>query len=507
MNDLYEQFLVAVHSVWNRRWLALAVAWIVCLLGWLAVAMIPNTYESKTRIFVKLEDVLAQQVGIGSGSVKRDIERVRETMTSSVNLEKVIRSTQLGDEITTPRQMENAVAGLTKHIQIKSPKDNLFEISATSGRSDLSDGQNAKLAQDIVQKMIDIFREENLAGSRGEMRETLAFLDQQLAARQKDLEAAEQKRLAFEAAHPQLIGGAQGLAQKLDTTTDAKRNVDADLAAAQSALAAIDGQLAGTPRTLVVAGQGGGARGALAQAEADLTSMKARGLTESHPDVISANKQIALLRKQVASGGADTTGTPNPAYASLLSIRADRQATIQALLARKAGLQAEVTAIAANRSTEPGVAAEAQRISRDYDVLRQQYDKLLQDREELRLRGQVENERSSVKFEVLDPPSAPRVPSAPNRPLLLLGVLILGVSAGVGVAFAIAQLRSTFATANGLERAMAMPVLGTVSYALTDAARSMESRRNKQFVVAGAALGGLLVILLAVEFIQRGSVA
>jgi polysaccharide chain length determinant protein (PEP-CTERM system associated) len=507
MNDLYEQALAALHSVWNRRWLALAVAWLVCLVGWMAVALIPNTYESKTRIFVKLEDVLAQQVGIGSGSVKRDIDRVRETMTSSANLEKIIRSTRLGDEVTSPRQMDAAIAALAKQIEARSEKENLFEITATSGRSDLSDGDNAKLAQTIVQKLIDVFRQENFAGSRGEMRETLAFLDQQLTARQKDLEAAEQKRLAFEAAHPQLIGGAQALAQKLDTSSTSMRNTEADLAAAQSALAAIDGQLAGTPRTLVVAGQGGGARGALAQAEADITSMRARGLTESHPDMIAANKQIAMLRKQAAAAGSDAGSTPNPAYTSLLSIRADRQATIQALIARKAGLQAEVTAIAANQTEEPGVAAEAQRISRDYDVLRKQYDKLLQDREELRLRGQVENERNSVKFEVLDPPSAPRSPAAPNRPLLLFGVLIAGIGAGVGTAFAMGQLRSTYATANSLERSMGMPVLGTISFSLTDAARVLQSKRNKQFVAAGAALCGLFVVLLAVEFIQRGSVA
>src|SRR3546814_7014564 len=31
---------VALHSVWNRRWLALAVAWGICLIGWLVVALI-----------------------------------------------------------------------------------------------------------------------------------------------------------------------------------------------------------------------------------------------------------------------------------------------------------------------------------------------------------------------------------------------------------------------------------------------------------------------------------
>ena len=175
--------------------------------------------------------------------------------------------------------------------------------------------------------------------------------------------------------------------------------------------------------------------------------------------------------------------------------------------ARKAALQAELTAIAANQTDEPGVAAEAQRISRDYDVLRKQYDKLLQDREELRLRGQVQTERSAIKFEVIDPPTTPRTPAAPNRPLLLLGVLVLALGAGAAAAFAVSYVKSTFSTASRLEQVMDIPVLGTISFSLTEAGKSLQVRRNKQFAGACAALGGLFVILLAVEFVQRGSVA
>ena len=66
--------------MWNRRWLALGVAWAVCLLGWLVVALIPNSYESETRIFVQLDDVLAEQIGIGTGARARDIDRIRQTL-------------------------------------------------------------------------------------------------------------------------------------------------------------------------------------------------------------------------------------------------------------------------------------------------------------------------------------------------------------------------------------------------------------------------------------------
>ena len=506
MNAIFEEIRAALWSVWNRRWLALGVAWGLCVLGWLAVALVPNAYESRARIFVQLDDVLAQQIGIGAGNREKDIERVTQTLTSAVNLEKVIRSTRIGESVTSPRDMEIAVEKLTETITVKSEEDNLFEITAESGRGDLSDGQNAQLAQDIVQKLIDIFREENLGGTRGEMRETINFLDQQLADRQRELEDAEQRRLAFEAEHPELIGGAAAIAQKLEATRSEMRSVDADLAAARSALAAVDGQLAGTPRTLVVPGSVGGARGALLQAESNLADMRARGLTDSHPDVVALEKQIATLRPLAERQGT-AGGTPNPAYSSLVSIRAERQANVQALQSRKAALQSEINQITANQALEPGAAAEAQRISRDYEVLRKQYDQLLEDREELRLRGQVETERNAVKFEVIDPPTTPRKPSAPNRPLLLLGVLVLGIGAGGGIGWLIGQLRSSFATAGKLEMALELPVIGTISRVTTNAGRAIEAKRLKLFAAAAGGLGGLFLVLLAVEFVQRGMVA
>ncbi|MHA6317349.1 XrtA system polysaccharide chain length determinant [Altererythrobacter sp. CAU 1778] len=509
MNQIFEELRSAAYSVWHRRWLVIAVAWGICALGWLAVAMVPNSYESRARLFVQLDDVLADQIGIGAGSRQRDIERVRQTLVSAVNLEQVIKNTRIGETVTSPREMQIAIERLAKDISVKSEQDDLFEITAASGRSELSEAENAVLAQDIVTKMIDIFREENLTSGRGEMSETLDFLDQQLAARQKELEAAEQSRLAFEAQHPDLMGGATAIASKLDTTRTELRGVEADLAAAQSALASINGQLAGTPRTIAIPGgaESGPAAG-LAQAQANLAGLWARGLTDSHPDVVAARKQVELMREQqLMSGGGGTSSMPNPAYSSLLSIKSERDANLQALNARRAALQSEIMATTASQSAEPAVAAEAQRISRDYEVLQKKYEELLQDREELKLRGQVETERSAIKFEVIDPPTAPRSPAAPNRPLWLFGVLVLGIAGGIGAGFAISLLRNTFATAGKLEDALDLPVLGTISMTFNQAGRELRRKRARQFAGACAGLGGMFVLLLVVEFAQRVTVA
>lgn len=505
MNEVFDEFRSAIHSIWHRRWLALAVAWGVCVVGWLVIAMIPNSYESKARIYVQLDDVLAQQIGIANGG-EREIQRVRQTLVSSVNLEKVVRSTKLAEGIADQRAMEGAIGSLAEKVAVKSEEDNLFELTATIGQGHLSDAENAKLSQEVVQKLIDIFREENIAGNRGEVAETVVFLDQQLEERKAELEAAEQRRLAFEAEHPELIGGSTALTTRITAMRTELRGVEADLAAAQSALAAINGQIAGTPQTIASPG-GGSAQGALMQARSQLAGMQARGLTDSHPDIVAVKRQIALLEPQAARESAGGGGTPNPAYTSLVSIRAERQANVQAMTARKAALQSDLAGIMANQADEPAVAAEANRISRDYKVLKDKYDELLQDREEMRLRGQVENERSSFRFEVIDPPTVPRAPAAPNRLLLVIGVLFAGVAAGAGAAFAMGMINSTFATTGKLESAMDLPVLGAISHNWNEAGRELRRKRQRQFIGASAALGGLCFVLLAVEFLQRGTTA
>lgn len=505
MQEVLDEIRSALHTVWNRRWVALAVAWAVCILGWLAVAFIPNSYESRARIYVELEDVLSEQLDI-SGDGKQAITKVRQTLISAVNLERVVRDTKLGDKVATDAEMQSAVQDLTETIVVESEQDNLFEITATIGKSSLSDAENAALARDVVQSLIDIFRESNIAGNRGDVADTIAFLDEQLDERKRELEAAEQRRLAFEAQYPDLIGGSGTVTGRLQGMRTEMRGIDADIAAAQSALAAINGQIASTPRTIMTANSGG-ARGALMQAQSQLAAMRARGLTDSHPDVQAIQRRISALRDQAASEPAGAGGSPNPAYTSLQSIRAERQANVQALQARKAALQSDISALIAAQADEPAVAAEANRISRDYEVLKDKYDELLKDREEMRLRGQVETERSAFQFEVIDPPTAPRNPAAPNRPLLLLGVLIVGFGAGAGVAFVMGQLNSSFTTADKLERTLDLPVIGTISRSMTRATRQHEKLRLKQFLAGVGGLAGICFLLLVVEIVQVGSVA
>ena len=503
MNGLYDEFRIAIHSVWNRRWLALIVAWVVCVLGWLVVAMIPNKYESKAQIQVQTQSILSSQVGINQQDQRKSIQQLQQTLTSSTNLEKVVRGTDLGATVASDAEMAGKIEGLRANIEVKAEQDDFFAITAMQ--------PSGKLARDVVQKLIDVAEEDNIAGDRKETSQTLRFLDAQIEARQKELQEVEAKRVAYETQNLGLLPGVGSVSQRMESSRAELGQIESQLVQASSALAALNGQLAGTPSTLNAPafGGGGGAPSALGQAQGELASMRARGFTDSHPDVIAMKNQIAALRS-AGSGGSSGGGSyrsPNPAYSSLQSMRAERQASVTALQARKSAIQSDMAQLAAKQTAEPGVAAEYQRINRDHDGLKTQYDKLLADRDNVRLRGQIETQTDAVQFKVVKTPSLSNVPAAPNRPLLLALVLFAGLGAGVGTAFALGHLQTSYPTAAKLERASGLPVIGTISQMLTSAERAARKQKMKLFYGATSGLVGVFTLLLVAEFIQRGLTA
>lgn len=497
MSSLYDELLIALHGVWNRRWLALGVAWAVCALGWLAVSLIPNSYQSKARLFIAPQSIIGDKVGITPADQQASLDAITQTLTSAANLARVVRGTDLAQTVSSDQDIAARAGMLRNHIQIVSTQDNLIEISATMADSALSDRANARIAAQVAQKLVDIFQEENIVGSRDQTKQGLNFLDQQLAATSKSLASIQQKRAEFER-RTGLSAGDGSTGDRIGAARQELDQIETQLVAAQSGLAAMNGQMASTPAT--IAGPSAGPT-ALSQAEGELAAARARGWTAEHPDVIALQRQISNLKAQ--GGSRASGGMPNPAYQSLQSMRAERAATVQGLRMRKAQLESEIGAITAQQISDPQLSAELERMNHDYDVLKQQYDKLLSDREEVRLRGDAQSETMGSAFRLISPPSAPSAPTSPNRPLLLVGVLIVGIGAGVGAAFAMGQLRVTYPTVERLAKASGLPVIGAVSEMPTAAMLAERKRKLRLFAGGCGALAGVCLLLVVAEFVQR----
>ena len=344
MGGIYDEFRIALHAIWHRRWLALAVAWAICLAGWLVVSQIPNSYESVARVQVDISTVLQDKVGISGQEQQRAVDRVRQTLASAVNLEKVVRGTDLANTVANDRDVADRVAGLQKAIKVVADADNLVVISATAN--------SPKLARAIVQKLIDIFVEQNMAGNKEENASTLQFLDQQLAERQRQLAEADAKRANFQSSVLGTLPGTGSIADRVGAARAQIAQIDQDLATAQASLAAVNGQMAGTASSVSSGYSAGPARARVSAIQGQIAEARSRGFTEAHPDMIALRGQLSAAqsaaRNEPLSGGG---GSANPVYLQLRSMQAERAAASTRCRSRRR--RSRATSMRCRRSSMP----------------------------------------------------------------------------------------------------------------------------------------------------------
>jgi len=517
MNNIYEQVMTTLYSVWQKRWYGLAAMWAVCLVGWAIVAMIPNQYESKARLYAQWSSLLPNKLGIEGTDSRRQVQVVKDTLTSRPNLEKVVRRTGLDQGIENDKELDQLINSLSENITVTEQDGNLFSLSYVSNNSNFGDSENATMAQRVVQNLINIFVEENISSDRDNINQAIRFLEDQLAQRGRELEEAERRRAEFEQRYLGRLPGEGNMNQRVMSTQMELDRLAQEIVQARSSLGALQSQLASTPPTIsapsFVVNMGGSryepssARGRIEQLEASITAAYARGWTDQHPDVVAARQQIERLRRQAArepAAASQQGAQANPVYVNLRSLVFDKQSQVAALTARRALLERYLSEWRERQVEEPGIAAEMAKLNRDYDVLRRQYDQLVKSREEVRLRMDVENKTDQVRFQIVDPPSKPLKPVAPNRPLLLTGVLIGGLLAGIAVAFLASQIHTTYVTSHRLEEAFGVPVLGSVSEVVSDQQRAQNRLWARGFAVLAAGLVGAYAMLMVYQVVLQG---
>ncbi len=512
MHSLQEELMTTLYGVWRKRWWAVIAAWIICLIGWIFVATIPNSYESSARILVESGSIIQREMGIGGTG--RELNIVRQTLTSRLNLEKVLRRTELDIGLEDEAQVDAAIAELSENITVASQSNNLFTISYVASESGRTDQENADLARNIVDNLLQIFMEENVTADRDDINEAIRFFEDQLAQRERELEQAEQRKAEFEAKYLGQLPGEGNITERLSRARAELDGVQLELAQAQNGLSALRSQIGSTPATIrgsaVAPIQSASpARARANMMEQQLSELYAAGRLESHPDVILAKRQIERLEAQAqaeeaelrAQGVSAAPQASNPVYVNLRSLVFQRQGQVAELSARASRLRSAIADLEQKQTEQPGIVAEQTKLNRDYGVLKSQYEALLESREEIRLQSDVQTQTQQIRFQVVDPPSQPREPVAPNRPLFLSVVFIAAAAAGIALAFLASQVRASFATAGQLENKFDVPVLGAISEIVTEQDRAQNRLRLAGFTVLSLGLIAVYAALLLYELI------
>ena len=191
-------------------------------------------------------------------------------------------------------------------------------------------------------------------------------------------------------------------------------------------------------------------------------------LTERHPDVLALDQQIAQLervRDEAQGSGSSTAprrGAPNPLYAQIEAQLRAGEAQLQNVDRQLKAAMEEIDRLAVMVTQTPQVEADLTRLTRDYTVLFDNYQQLIQRRESAQFAQRMDSETDRIEFRVVDPPFVPSAPSGPPHGLLMAAVLLGGLGAGLALAFVRVQMDDTYQTIDQLKSKLDLPILGAV---------------------------------------------
>jgi polysaccharide chain length determinant protein (PEP-CTERM system associated) len=481
---------------------------------------------SSTRVYVDTDSMLRplmRGMTIDSNLLS-EVEIMQKTLLSRPNLQKVARGSGL-DRGAEPS--EEMLKRLEQNIKVTSQSRNLFLLSM--------EDRSPKTAKDVVESLLSVFVESNLGSARKDLQTAIRFVDDQIREHEKQLDDIERNIVAFKEKNLGYLPGDSNYFSKLDQSRAEVARTQAEIDERIRKREELQRQLTDVPQFLEVASDDGLGFGAgppiggplgegkssakIGEIESRITELQGelekllRSYTPAHPDTVRTQRALDRAKNElseakaaepppaapaspVASGRRATS--PNPVYEQIKVRMLSEDGEVASLKARVERQQADVKKWEQSARTVPGVAAELARLMRDHEVLKKNYDELLQRRQSAKIAQDLDTQTDKVQFRIIDPPTVPTKPASPNRVVFLLAVFVGAIGAGGALALLLGQLDQSIATIEQLRALLQLPILGGVSLA-----NSMLDRRQKYVQGLGfavvclalvAAFGGVMAI-------------
>ena len=505
MAEITAQILNFLKALGKYRWHAVTIAWLVALIGWAIVLRLPNQYETSARVYVDTQSILKPLL---SGmttlpNLDQQVMFMRQTLISRPNVEKVMRDTDLDVKAASTAEKEKMIDDLMSNIKIGgTERDDIYTISYTS--------TDPKLGKDVVQSLLTIFVEGSFGGKKQESDKAVQFIDDQIKSYEEKLAAAENALKEFKIKNMGLLPREGGdWSARVAAANDALSQARLELAEAEQSRNAIRRRMTGGGGSK----EGGGMvdpelEARIATAQKNLDNLRLQ-YTEEHPDIIATRRLIGQLQAQkkeeMKKDRPDPGVAASPMMQQLSVSLSDAESRVAALRARVGEYQARVTTLRSQSVTAPEVEAQLVQLNRDYTVNRENYQQLLQRREQAKLSGDLSSATDMLTFRVVEPPMAATKPSGPNRLALFSGVFFLALVAGLVGAFLMSQVRPTFLSHAALREVTGVPVLGSINMHWTEGQKVLRKRRLLGVGAAVLLLIGAYAVGVAAMLARAGT--
>ncbi|MBK8161348.1 MAG: hypothetical protein IPK59_22215 [Rhodospirillaceae bacterium] len=546
----------------RRKWYGIGVVVAGIIATVVIVAGLPATYRSTATILIEEPDVPADLVKSTVSTFANDrLQVIQQRVMTSQHLNEIIdrfglyRSLQL----ELPRSaivamMRNKVllevvsANLSGSPQNRAKAQNQATIAFTLS----FDHGDPSIAQQVANRLTDIYLAENDRSRQEKAAGTTVFLTEQADKLLADVQRVEKQLLELKSKYngslpeqftfnTQLLNQAQS--QLLQSHSDLQV-----LAEKRSFLQNQLGQISPyTPMT--TDGRPATPQAQLLALELEYSDMSAK-YGAKHPDVIRLQRQIASLkgqlgqvdnasldrakfellqgklneakqrygeqhpdvqklRRQLEELSASAQDVPqisvltapqgppdNPIYIQLQGQLADVNSQISGIQARLGTLEANTEDLQARILQTPTIESEYNSLREQHAAALQRYQSFKDKEADAQVAENMEQQSKGETFAVIEPPQYPDIPFTPNRKLLCAAGLLLSLFAGVALMLVLDLLDSRIHDAKGLVAAFGEMPLAVVPYIMT-----RSEIRWRRWRMAGLASAATVVAVAMTSFI------
>lgn len=475
---------------------------------------LPKIYKATTLILVQPQRVPETYVRPTiTSSIGERLNTISQEILSRTRLEKIIQEFNLYPELRKKAPMEEIVETMRKAVEVnvqqrpsRQEAQNTFTISF--------EGEDPRTVMMVTNKLASLFIEENLKVREMQAESTSAFLTKELSNIEEQLVKKEEEIRKFRQRHmgqlPQQLDAnlriLERLQQQLKTTTDGIKSAEDRMIILQSQIEQLKRP---EPAPVVVEEQTEVVQSPVViareripedpivtqwnQLKRDLESARAR-YTENHPDVISLKRRIAniepkakeiikkqeemlaaqeqesLARAQTPTAPRQTVRTPvrqvDPMVERLVLQYTEQYnaALLEAkrLREEEKKVKEQIHLYQTRIEETPKREQELLLLTRDYDLLKANYQSLLDKKIQAQMAESLERKQQGEQFKVLDPARLPEKPIKPDRNRILLIGAFIGLVAGLGLAWFRETMDQSFHTEADVEGYLNLPVLAVI---------------------------------------------
>lgn len=504
MQELLEQARDILREMWRWRWVGVAVAWCVAIIGVVVISRMTDRYEATARVAVDTESVLKPLLsGLAiEPNVDQMVAILARTLISRPTLEKVATHPEIGFAPQSPREVDALIGRLARDVRLnRSFRDSVFEVTYRD--------VEPERARRVVTKLVELFTASGQAGTRRDTVEAIRFLDDQVASYEKRLAEAEGRLKDFRLKNFGLTwgGGDRDAFARMGAVQEELTKVRIELRAAERSRDSLRMELTEEQPSLLPDPALVPATTSLPEVDIRIDTLVkqldelTRRYTDAHPDVVATRRQITQLEEQKrieiekrkrAAAAAASRGRPsaatNPVFQQLRISLAASEANVASLQARVRELQGQFDQMRSTAARYPQLEAELAQLNRDYDVIKRSYEELVARRESASISQEVDTKSTMTDIQVVDPPHVDPRPVFPGRTVVAALAFLVAIGAGIAIAFVLSQFFPTIQYPKVLRNVTQRPVLGSVTFHALPSDLRRVRMMNLGFGAAGVVL-------------------